>query len=343
MIATAREGLLTGAACVPALLSLPPGETNTTAAGAPKLAVSVSVVAALNVHGLAMPVQVPPLQVVSVYGGVGVPLIVIASPTPALQTKPVQSVVCVASLIATVPLPVAAAVIVTTVTAKFAVTVSVVAAANVHGLVVCVVHSPVQLVMWLAPTGVDVAVIEMLAPTLATQGLAQGAPLSVIETLPRPAVAAAVIETAVGAKFAVTVSVVAAANVHGLVVCAVHSLVQLVMWLAPAGVDVAVIAMLAPTLATQGLAQGAPASVIETLPRPAVAAAVIETVVGTKFAVTVSVVAAANVHGLVVCAVHSLVQLVMWLAPAGVDVAVIAMLAPTLATQGLAQGAPASV
>src|ERR1035441_10198561 len=107
MIATAREGLLTGAACVPGLVSLPPGETNTTAPGAPKFAVSVSVVAAANVHGLAMPVQVPPLQPVSVYGGVGVPLIVIASPTSALQTKPVQSVVWVASLIVTVPLPVA--------------------------------------------------------------------------------------------------------------------------------------------------------------------------------------------------------------------------------------------
>src|SRR5580704_2429085 len=64
---TAREGVRTGAACVPGLLSLPPGETNTTAPGAPKFAVSVSVVAALNgPHGLAMPVQVPPLQLVSV-------------------------------------------------------------------------------------------------------------------------------------------------------------------------------------------------------------------------------------------------------------------------------------
>src|ERR1019366_6281988 len=108
------------------------------------------------------------------------------------------------------------------------------------------------------PTGVDVAVIAMLAPILAVQGLAQGAPASVIETLPRPAVAAAVIETVVGAKFAVTVSVVAAANVHGLVVCAVHSLVQLAMWLAPAGVDVAVMEMLAPTAGVQGVGQGAP-------------------------------------------------------------------------------------
>jgi len=89
----------------------------------------------------------------------------------------------------------------------------VVAAAKVHGLVVCVVHSPVQLVMWLTPAGVDVAVIEMLAPTAAEQGLAQGAPLSVIETLPRPAVAAAVIETGgIGANVAVSVSTAGAVD-----------------------------------------------------------------------------------------------------------------------------------
>ncbi len=120
---------------MPGLLSLPPGETNTTAPGAPKFAVSVSVVAALNVHGLAMPVQVPPLQPVSVYGGVGVPLTVIASPTSALQTVPVQNEGCVASLIVTVPLPVAAAVIVTTVAANVADVGAFAVAVNVHGLV----------------------------------------------------------------------------------------------------------------------------------------------------------------------------------------------------------------
>src|ERR1019366_9046870 len=100
-------------------------------------------------HGLAMPVQVPPLQPVSVYGGVGVRLTVIASPTSALQTKPVQSVVWVASLIVTVPLPVDAAVIVTTVTAKVALIASAAVAVNVHGLVSSAAQeAPVQLARW---------------------------------------------------------------------------------------------------------------------------------------------------------------------------------------------------
>jgi hypothetical protein len=293
MIATAREGVRTGAACVPALLSLPPGETNTTAPGAPKFAVSVSVVAALNVHGLAMPVQVPPLQMVSVYGGVGVPLIVIASPAWALQTVPVHSEGFVASLIATVPLPAAAAVIVTTVTAKFAVTVSVVAAVNVHGLVISAaqVASPDQLVMWLAPRGVEVAVIEMLAPTLATQGLAQGAPASVIETLPRPAVAAAVIETVAGAKVAVTFWLAAPA-------VSVHGLVMPVQVPPPPDQPVKVLPVTAvaesvtvsPSLAAQLvglLAQ--PESLIVVVPVPAPACrTVIVTEIGAKVAVSVS-------------------------------------------------------
>ena len=63
--------------------------------------------------------------------------------------------------------------------------------------------------------GVDVAVIAMLAPTLAVQGLAQGAPASVIETLPRPAVAAAVIATVAAAKLAVALTLALWLNVHG--------------------------------------------------------------------------------------------------------------------------------
>jgi hypothetical protein len=49
---------------------------------------------------------------------------VIASPTSALQAVPVQNEGWVASLIVTVPLPVAAAVIVTTVAANVAVALS---------------------------------------------------------------------------------------------------------------------------------------------------------------------------------------------------------------------------
>jgi hypothetical protein len=70
---------------------------------------------------------------------------------------------------------------------KTALTVSVVAAGNEQGLVVSVAQatSPDQPVRVLAPIGA--AVIEMASPTVATQGLAQPAPPSVIETVPLPA------------------------------------------------------------------------------------------------------------------------------------------------------------
>jgi hypothetical protein len=105
-------------------------------------------------------VQVPPVQPVSVYGGVGVPLTVIASPTSALQAVPVQNDGWVASLIVTVPLPVAAAVIVTTVAANVALIASAAVAVNVHGLVSSAAQEvPVQLARWNPAFGVAVICI----------------------------------------------------------------------------------------------------------------------------------------------------------------------------------------
>jgi hypothetical protein len=115
--------------------------------------------------------------------------------------------------------------------------------------------------------------MEMLAPTLAVQGLAQGAPASVIETLPRPAVAAAVITTVAGAKFAVSLSAVAGAgNVHGFVMPAhMPPADQPVNWLA----GVARIEMASPVLAgVHGLEQGEPASEIATAPPPTAVAVI---------------------------------------------------------------------
>jgi hypothetical protein len=220
-----------------------------------------------------------------------VPLIVIASPTSAWQTVPVHNEVCVASLIATVPLPVDAAVIVTTVTANVALIASAAVAVNVQGLVMSAAQeAPVQLTRWNPAVGV--AVICMLSLTLTVQLLPVQAPgfvRSAAVTVP-PAPAVAVIATVVAAKVALTLAAAVAANEHGLVLAPpVHVVpAQLARW-NPA-VGVAVICMLSLTLAVQLLPVQAPGfvrSAAVTVP-PAPAVAVIVTVVAAKVAVALT-------------------------------------------------------
>jgi hypothetical protein len=122
---------------------------------------------------------------------------VIASPTSAWQTVPLQSVVCVASLIVTVPLPVAAAVIVTTVTAKVAVALS--AAWMLVSVQVAVswpAHAPLQLAKLKPATGVAVnvtvlpAVPEIVHAMLLVVQLVGVALASLAVTEPLPPLAA---------------------------------------------------------------------------------------------------------------------------------------------------------
>jgi len=106
----------------------------------------------------------------------------------------------------------------------------------------------------------------------ALQGVAQATPFLVIETVPLP-VTPALIVAGVGAKAAASLSPTAGLIVHGFVVPVQEPPDQPVIWLAPAGVETAVITIVERGVAEQGLAQGAPSLVIETLARPAVAEA----------------------------------------------------------------------
>jgi hypothetical protein len=238
---------------------------------------------------------------------------------------------------------VAAAVIVTTVTAKVALIASAAVAVNVHGLVSNAAHEvPVQLARWNPAFGVAVICIWSLTLALqlfATQ--AAGVVTSVAVTVP-PAPALAVIVTVVAAKVAATDALAVAVNAHGLVVAPPVQVtpVQLTRWKPVLGV--AVICMLSLTLAVQVLAvqaAGFVRSLAVTVP-PAPALAVIVTVVAAKVAVSLSLRAAGNEQGLAVEHVPPL-QLANWKPPLGA--AVIAMRSPGVATQGLAQGAPLSV
>jgi hypothetical protein len=100
------------------------------------VAVSVSVVAAVKVHGLAVPEQVPPDQPLKRLPDAAAGVIVIASPTSARQlVTPLQPAREFPSVIFAVPLPVPpTAAVIVTVLAKLAVSVSVLDAVNVHGL-----------------------------------------------------------------------------------------------------------------------------------------------------------------------------------------------------------------
>jgi hypothetical protein len=158
-----------------------------------KLAVSVSVGLALNVQGLATPEQVPPDQLARRLPELAAGVIVIESPTSARQLVTLEQPASeLPSVIFAVPLPVTAAVIVT-VLAKLAVSVSVLEAVNVQGLVVPEQVPPDQPVKRL-PEFAD-SLIEIESPTNAVQcdWLWQLTRLSVTLALPLPLTEAVIV------------------------------------------------------------------------------------------------------------------------------------------------------
>ena len=102
-----------------------------------KLAVSVSLfVGAVNRHGSVVPAQLPPDHPANRAPAPGTGVIVIASPTSATQVAtPLQPASGLLSVIVALP-PAPAALVIVTVRAKFAVSVSVLASVKVHGLLV---------------------------------------------------------------------------------------------------------------------------------------------------------------------------------------------------------------
>jgi hypothetical protein len=151
-------------------------------------------------------------------------------------------------------LPAVAAVIVTVWT-KFAVSVWVVAAVKVQGLVLPLQVPPDQPASWLPLAGVAVIVIESPAPTEQCAALVQWAPAfaSLSVAVPLPVVAAVIVT--VWTKFAVSVCVAAAVKVHGLVVALQVPPDHVASWLPLAGVAVIVIESPAPTEQCAALVQ----------------------------------------------------------------------------------------
>jgi hypothetical protein len=126
---------------------------------------------------------------------VGVAVIVIASPAPTVQCAAlVQWALAFASLTVAVPLPVIAAVIVNVWT-KFAVSVCVAAAVNVHGLVLPLQVPPDQLASWLPLAAVAVIVIESPTKTVQCEAFVQWAfrLASLSVAVPLPVVAAVIV------------------------------------------------------------------------------------------------------------------------------------------------------
>src|SRR6202035_1504220 len=201
-------------------------------------AVSVCVVAAVKVHGLVMPVQVPPDQLARWLPLAGGAVMGFASPAPTVQWAAlVQWALVLASLTVAVPLPVAAAVIVTVCT-KFAVSVCVVAAVKVQDVAIPLQVPPDQLASWLPLVGVAVMVMASPAPTVQWAALVQWALVlaSLTVAVPLP-VAAAVIVT-LCTKFAVSVSVAAAVKVQDVAIPLQVPPDQLASWLPLVGVAV---------------------------------------------------------------------------------------------------------
>jgi hypothetical protein len=133
------------------------------------VAVLVWVVAAANVQGLVVPEQVPPDHPLKRLPDEAAGVIVIASPTSARQlVTPLQPARESPSVICAVPLPVPpTALVIVTVLAKLAVSVSVFDAVNVHVLAVPEQVPPDQPVKRLPE--VAVSVIEIESPTKAEQ------------------------------------------------------------------------------------------------------------------------------------------------------------------------------
>jgi hypothetical protein len=245
-----------------------------------------------------------------------------------------------------VPLPVAAAVIVT-VWAKVAVSVSPDAAENLQGLVVPVHVPPDQPVKRLPEAAVSVIVIE--SPTSARQLVTPEQPAtelaSVMVAVPAPVpslapAAVAVLIVTVTAKLAVSVSVAEAVKVHGLATALQVPPDQLASRFPDLAVGVIVIE--SPTSATQLLTPLQPARESESLsvavPFPATATEMVTVL--EKLAVSVSALAALNLQGLVVPEQVPPDQPVKRLPDDAVGVIVIA--SPTSATQLVTPLQPAS-
>jgi hypothetical protein len=270
-----------------------------------KLATFVlAVVPALNLHGVVVPLHAPPDQPVKRLPAPALAVIVIASPAMAVQVVTfVQPASGSASVTVALPEPApAVAVAMVTVLAKFATSVSLVPAVNLHGFAVPLQLPPSQPVKR-APAPLT-GVIVIVSPTLATQVVTfeqPAAPLLSVSVEVPAAPATVVLIVMVLTKFAVSVSLPdPAVNRHGFV-----DPVQLPpdhpAKRSPApGTAVTVIA--SPTSAAQLVTPPQPASgslsLIVAVP-PAPAALVIVTVLA-KFAVSVSVRASVKVQGLAV-------------------------------------------
>jgi hypothetical protein len=261
-----------------------------------KLAVSVSPLEpAANSHGLALPVQLPVVQALKRLLGPLVAVIVIESPASATQVVTlVQPASESPSVIVAVPLPAPLVVVlIVTVFAKFAVSVSPVEPAeNTQGLVDPVHVPPDQPVKRLPDEAVAVIVIESLTSATQVLTLVQPAAESVSVALPAPAPAVAALTVTVSAKLAVSVSLLEpAAKLQGLALPVQLPVVQaLKRLLEPL---VAVIVIESPTSATQVVTLVQPASellsVIDAPPEPLPAVAVLIVTVFAKLAVSVSV------------------------------------------------------
>ncbi|HEY1775854.1 MAG TPA: hypothetical protein VGG41_06810 [Solirubrobacteraceae bacterium] len=304
-----------------------------------KFAVSVSVLAAVKLHGFVIDVQVPPVQLARrLFPALGVAVTITLSPTSTTQLAAALQVSSgLLSETVAVPLPVTAAVMVT-VWAKDALSLSLLAALNLQGLVVAVQVPPDHPVKRLPEEGV--AVIVIASPTSATQLVTPEQPAvefeSVIVAVPAPVpslapAAVVVVIVTVAAKFAVSVSVLAAVKVQALEL-PVHEVPdQLARRLPEAAVCVIVI--VSPTSATQDVTFVQPACELESLivavPLPVTAAE--RVTVFAKFAVSRSVALALKLQGLAVPAQvppdHPVKRL-----PAD-TVGVIVMASPALTTQ----------
>jgi hypothetical protein len=261
-----------------------------------KLAVSVSLLEpAVKLHGLPLPVQLPVVQALKRLLEPLAAVIVIESPTSATQLVTlVQPASESPSVIVAVPLPAPLVVVlIVTVFAKFAVSVSPVEpAGNTQGLVDPVHVPPDQPVKRLPDEAVAVIVIESLTSATQVLTLVQPAAESVSVALPAPAPAVAALTVTVSAKLAVSVSLLEpAAKLQGLALPVQLPVVQaLKRLLEPL---VAVIVIESPTSATQVVTLVQPASellsVIDAPPEPLPAVAVLIVTVFAKLAVSVSV------------------------------------------------------
>jgi hypothetical protein len=259
-----------------------------------KLAVSVSLLEpALNVQGLPLPSQLPVVKPVKRLLEPLVAVIVIESPTSARQLVTLlQPASESLSVIVTEPLPVPlVALLMVTVLAKLAESVSLEPAEKLHGLLVPLQLPPDQPVKRLPEEAVAVMVIESFTSATHVVTLMQPAAESVSVAVPLPPPLVEVLIVSVLVKLAVSVSLLEpAVKLQGLPAPSQLPVVQAAKRL-PEPL-VAVIVIESPTSARQLVTLVQPASeslsVIAALPLPLPVVAVVIVTVFAKFAVSVS-------------------------------------------------------